>query len=313
MSARRRAQVGRHRFCRKLYRGRLDHTQPDDLIRVLVRNRREVEDVIHGSWAGRLLYRLRHLLHRNSQRQQPQEHPCPLRPGQCVLRALARRHDELLVGLVRRRHDPAHAGGADTPRCAAPCAWPAFSPGDRVLEIGCGWGALAEMATTEFEALDHRGDAVHRAAGVRAGPHAANWEPEARPICGCRTTATSTMRLSMPSAPSRWSKRLAASTGPPTLPDGGHRLLKPGGYACVQSIVIDDALFDRYMQSTDFIQQYIFPGGCSALPARVPAEAAAAGLQVVDEFAFGHDYADTLRRWREHVPRAPPARHATRL
>jgi len=77
------------------------------------------------------------------------------------------------------------------------------------------------------------------------------------------------------------------------------RLLKPGGRACVQSIVIDDTLFDRYVASTDFIQQYIFPGGCLPCPREFRRQAQAAGLEVVDEFAFGADYAETLRRWRD--------------
>jgi cyclopropane-fatty-acyl-phospholipid synthase len=77
------------------------------------------------------------------------------------------------------------------------------------------------------------------------------------------------------------------------------QMLKPGGKACLQSIVIDDALFDRYVNSTDFIQQYIFPGGCLPCPREFRAQAAAAGLQVVDEFAFGQDYAQTCRWWRE--------------
>jgi cyclopropane-fatty-acyl-phospholipid synthase len=77
------------------------------------------------------------------------------------------------------------------------------------------------------------------------------------------------------------------------------KLLKPGGKACVQSIVIDDALFDRYVHSTDFIQQYIFPGGCLPCPREFRAQAAAAGLEVVNEYAFGHDYAETLKRWRD--------------
>jgi len=77
------------------------------------------------------------------------------------------------------------------------------------------------------------------------------------------------------------------------------KLLKPGGYACVQSIVIDDALFARYVDSTDFIQQYIFPGGCLPCPSEFRAQARAAGLEVVAEHAFGHDYAETLKRWRD--------------
>jgi cyclopropane-fatty-acyl-phospholipid synthase len=77
------------------------------------------------------------------------------------------------------------------------------------------------------------------------------------------------------------------------------RLLKPGGRACIQSIVIDDALWERYIRSTDFIQQYIFPGGCLPCPREFRREAQAAGLTVVDELAFGPDYAETLRRWRD--------------
>jgi cyclopropane-fatty-acyl-phospholipid synthase len=63
--------------------------------------------------------------------------------------------------------------------------------------------------------------------------------------------------------------------------------------------VIDDALFDRYVGATDFIQQYIFPGGCLPCPREFRRQARAAGLEVVDEFAFGADYAETLRRWRD--------------
>ena len=76
-------------------------------------------------------------------------------------------------------------------------------------------------------------------------------------------------------------------------------LLKPGGRACIQSIVIDDALYARYINSTDFIQQYIFPGGCLPSPSVFRAQAQAAGLQVEQEHAFGFDYAETLKRWRE--------------
>jgi len=85
------------------------------------------------------------------------------------------------------------------------------------------------------------------------------------------------------------------------------RRLRPGGKACIQSITINDDLFDRYVRSTDFIQQYIFPGGL--LPSRTEfrAAAAAAGLRVTGEFDFGLDYAETLRRWRARSFRAEPA------
>jgi cyclopropane-fatty-acyl-phospholipid synthase len=85
----------------------------------------------------------------------------------------------------------------------------------------------------------------------------------------------------------------------PTYFQSVARLLKPGARACVQSIVIDDDVFDRYIAGTDFIQQYVFPGGCLPCPREVRAQAAAAGLEVIDELPFGPDYARTLQAWRE--------------
>jgi cyclopropane-fatty-acyl-phospholipid synthase len=74
--------------------------------------------------------------------------------------------------------------------------------------------------------------------------------------------------------------------------------LKPGGRACIQTITIRDDLYERYLRSTDFIQQYIFPGGLLPSPEAFRAEARRAGLVVERELAFGPDYAETLRRWR---------------
>jgi cyclopropane-fatty-acyl-phospholipid synthase len=75
--------------------------------------------------------------------------------------------------------------------------------------------------------------------------------------------------------------------------------LKPGGRACLQSITIRDDLFERYVHGTDFIQQYIFPGGLLPSPSEFRKAAHAAGLEVTNELSFGPDYAETLRRWRE--------------
>jgi cyclopropane-fatty-acyl-phospholipid synthase len=67
----------------------------------------------------------------------------------------------------------------------------------------------------------------------------------------------------------------------------------------VQTITIDEALFDRYRRSTDFIQQYIFPGGMLPSKTIFAERAARAGLSVDDRFDFGLDYARTLKAWRE--------------
>jgi len=76
------------------------------------------------------------------------------------------------------------------------------------------------------------------------------------------------------------------------------RSLRQGGRAVVQTILIDDALFERYRTGSDFIQQYVFPGGMLPSPSRFIEEAGRAGLRVVAQERFGLDYAETLKRWR---------------
>jgi cyclopropane-fatty-acyl-phospholipid synthase len=183
-------------------------------------------------------------------------------------------------------------------------------PGDRVLEIGCGWGALAEMATTEFDAS---------LVGVTLSTEQLAWAQERLARLGVSQSSDS--RVHMPSASLRLqdyrdigvttpdepfdaicSIEMVEAVGReywPTYFQAVSRLLKPGGRACIQTITIADELFERYVRSTDFIQQYIFPGGCLPSPSAFREQARAAGLEVVDEFAFGQDYARTLALWRE--------------
>jgi len=64
-----------------------------------------------------------------------------------------------------------------------------------------------------------------------------------------------------------------------------------------------ESLFDHYAASTDFIQAYIFPGGCLISERRFRALAEARGLVWRDVRHFGADYAETLRQWRERFDR----------
>ena len=73
--------------------------------------------------------------------------------------------------------------------------------------------------------------------------------------------------------------------------------LAAGGRACIQTITIADARFERYRSQSDFIQQHIFPGGMLASPARFRQAAGQAGFAVADVRDFGLDYAETLKRW----------------
>jgi cyclopropane-fatty-acyl-phospholipid synthase len=82
------------------------------------------------------------------------------------------------------------------------------------------------------------------------------------------------------------------------------RNLKSRGRAALQFISIRDELFDRYAHNADFIQTYIFPGGCLLDERRFEALAGERGLSWHQRQGFRLDYAETLKRWRERYNEA---------
>jgi cyclopropane-fatty-acyl-phospholipid synthase len=278
-----------------------DWTTPHltELLRVLVSNRKEVEDIIYGTWLGRLVYRCKHLLNRNTKANSQKNIHAHYDLGNAF-------YELWLDGTMN--YSSAIFDTPETPMSEAQSAkvrralkMVKLQAGDRVLEIGCGWGALAEMATTEFGAS---------IVGVTLSTEQLQWAQERMARAG---VTAHDLRLQDyrdigvshegdRSFDAICSIEMIEAVGReywPTYFATVARLLKPGGHACIQSIVIADELYERYIGSTDFIQQYIFPGGCLPSPSIFRAQAEAAGLEVVDEFSFGLDYARTLKLWRD--------------
>jgi len=83
-------------------------------------------------------------------------------------------------------------------------------------------------------------------------------------------------------------------------------VLKGGCTALIQAITIRDELFAKYSKGTDFIQQYIFPGGMLVSDNIVAQHSAKFGLAVTDNFKFGQDYAKTLEIWQTQFNQALP-------
>jgi len=175
-----------------------------------------------------------------------------------------------------------------------------LKPGDRLLEIGCGWGTLAIEAA-------RRGTSV---VGLTLSTEQKDWGD--RKIAESGLTDRIEIRLqdyrdTAEQFDAVASVEMVEAVGQRwwgAYLDCIARNLKGGGRAALQFISMDDRLFDRYARSPDFIQTYIFPGGLLLDEPRFAALAAERGLSWGAREGFGADYAETLRRWRERYDAA---------
>jgi cyclopropane-fatty-acyl-phospholipid synthase len=76
-----------------------------------------------------------------------------------------------------------------------------------------------------------------------------------------------------------------------------HQRLKPGGKAMIQSITLDEKVFNETYGKPGFMETYIFPGGMLPSPSRFREEVEKAGLVCCEVFTFGQDYKRTLEHW----------------
>ncbi|MDB5491635.1 MAG: cyclopropane-fatty-acyl-phospholipid synthase family protein [Micavibrio sp.] len=158
-----------------------------------------------------------------------------------------------------------------------------------VLEIGCGWGGFAERAVG-------RGD--YAVKGITLSNEQQTY---ASGRLGCRANiALEDYRAQRGTFDNIVSIEMFEAVGEaywPTYFGKMSELLKKDGRAVVQTITIENSLFDRYRQGSDFIRSFIFPGGMLPSPERFTEEAGKAGLRDCGRFDFGHDYATTMEHW----------------
>ena len=176
-----------------------------------------------------------------------------------------------------------------------------LEPGQRLLEIGCGWGSLAEVAARDY--------GVH-VTGLTLSPSQKEFAEARIAAAGLAERVTIELRDyrdAQGSYDAVASVEMAEAVGQeywPAYLESIARLLKPGGRAALQLISIREQLFENYAASADFIQTYIFPGGMLLSEARFRGIAEDSGLEWRDREGFGLHYAETLRRWRERYESA---------
>ena len=171
-----------------------------------------------------------------------------------------------------------------------------LQPGERLLEIGCGWGGFALHAARE------RGARVTSITISKA-----QFEEASRRVQEAGLSDRIEIRYQdYRDLTGRFDKiasiEMFEAVGEPHWPGYFGKLresLEPGGKAGLQIITVDDRYFESYRRSADFIQCYIFPGGCVPSPSVLRDHLGKAGLAEQAWHAFGGDYARTLAIWRK--------------
>ena len=176
--------------------------------------------------------------------------------------------------------------------------------GEKVLEIGCGWGSLAERilqrhdctvvgVTLSTEQLTFtqrrlRSRALDERSDIRLQDY--------RDVRGTFDRIVSIEMLEAVGE-AYW----------PTYFQNLQDRLRPGGVGVLQVITIDEDRFEDYRGRPDFIQKYIFPGGMLPTTEIIERQTAKSGLKLVAKDFFGDGYARTLEEWRRRFLESWPA------
>lgn len=285
-------------FAESYIRGDWDSSNLKTILDLAIRNRTILDKAIYGTWLGSIFYRVKHWLRDNS------------KSGS---RKNIHAHYDLGNAFYSLWLDPSmsysSAWFSEGAKQALSDAQKAkiqrilsrleTNPGDHILEIGCGWGGVMEEALLSGRSItgltlstEQKAFAENRLQNIEAATSKPHFEVRLQDYRDCQEQFDGIASVEMFEAvgEKHWPEYFETIA----------KCLKFGRKACIQTIVIADDLFERYRHSTDFIQQYVFPGGM--LPSRdsFKVAAAKAGLQIENEFAFGADYAKTLCIWRDN-------------
>ena len=285
-------------FAESYIRGDWDSSNLKTILELAIRNRTILDKAIYGTWLGSIFYRVKHWLRDNS------------KSGS---RKNIHAHYDLGNAFYGLWLDPSMSyssawfsegakqalGDAQKAKIQRILSCLETNPDDHILEIGCGWGGVMEEALLSGRSItgltlstEQKVFAENRLQSIEAATSKPHFEVRLQDYRDCQEQFDGIASVEMFEAvgEKHWPQYFETIA----------KCLKFGRKACIQTIVIADDLFERYRHSTDFIQQYVFPGGM--LPSRdsFKAAAAKAGLQIENEFAFGADYAKTLCIWRDN-------------
>ena len=168
--------------------------------------------------------------------------------------------------------------------------------GDKVLEIGCGWGGFAEYLGKKYDVkldcitiskkqFEYAKERIHRC-GLNEKVNI-----EIKDYRDLKNKYNSIASIEMIEAVGQNYLESYFKTIKNNLSNNGR--------AAIQAITIDDALFDRYKNKEDFIQKYIFPGGFLPNKNSINRYVSDNGLTIKSYESYADHYSNTLSIWRE--------------
>ncbi len=178
-----------------------------------------------------------------------------------------------------------------------------LKPSHKVLEIGCGWGGFAEFAAGTYGC---------KVTGITLSQEQQKFARERVAKAGLADKVDIEL-IDYRDVPGSFDRiasiEMFEAVGEahwPVFFEKVRNLLSPGGLAALQVILIEEARFDLYRRSADFIQRYVFPGGMLPSPSAFVRAAEAARLRIDEAYHFGLDYARTLAEWQVAFQQAWP-------
>jgi cyclopropane-fatty-acyl-phospholipid synthase len=269
----------------------------ETFLHLAIKNRTVLDALIYGSWLGSLFYKIKHLFNKNTKsgsKKNIQAHY-----------DLGNNFYSLWLDPTMMYSSAIFSGDSDKTleqaqkdKCKRILASLNNQEGDHILEVGCGWGGFikeAQANNINVDAITISNEQYRfvqeqlRIPTESISHDSPKCEVHLKDYRDCQQQYDGIVSIEMFEAVGEeyWT----------TYFNTIYRCLKPGKRAVIQSIVIDEALFPKYRTQTDFIQQYIFPGGMLPAVSIFEKHATDVGFRIKDKFHFGEDYAKTLRTW----------------
>ena len=272
-----------------------DWTSPDllALLRLAARNLRSLARANEGSRLMRALERLRHFGRVNTRRGSRRNIVAHYDLGNAFYALWLDPAMQYSAGLYSQAADTLEL--AQAAKLARVAALLRLEGGEAVLEIGCGWGGLAERLASHHGA---------RVTALTLSPAQRAWASQW--VCASGVAERVQVRLQDYRDVGGVYDRIVSiemveAVGEARWPAYFEVLrarLAPGGRAVLQVITIADDRYQAYRRTPDFIQKHIFPGGFLPSPSALRREIAGAGLTLTHAETFGDSYARTLADWR---------------